>query len=173
MKKLPLRIDLAREKGPRECDGIRPCLAASRKMDFAGLDVGICAAAIGVVYNVERFIHPREEMIEQPQNQCRPAIFNQVRYPVEDALDPLHPAAHLVVFDITVGAGGLGDGLLELRKQRGVVCTGRGSGKLQFLQQQGIALGKAEHHLDEPFDALAAEMLADFGEATGSLLQSF
>ena len=110
-------------------------------------------------------------MTQQLQGYCRSAIFNQTLYPVEHALDPLRPVAHFAIFDKTAGAGGLGNGPLELRKQRRVVGKGRNRCKLQFLQQRRISLGNAEDHLDKPLDALGAEMLADIGEATGGLLQ--
>ncbi len=86
-------------------------------MDFAGLGVHASALAIGVVYVVERFIHPREEMIEQPQHQLRPTTFNQTRDPIEDALDPLCPGTRLAIFDEVARSGGLRDGLLELREE--------------------------------------------------------
>src|ERR1700686_1020271 len=55
-KKLPLRIYLAREQGPRKCDWIGLCPAASGEMDVAGLGVDVRASAIGVVNILEDLI---------------------------------------------------------------------------------------------------------------------
>src|SRR5467141_2123791 len=96
-------------------------------MDFAGPGVDARARAVGAVYTLECLIHPREKMLKQLQHQSSPAIVYQTRNPIEHALDPLHPATHLAVFDIIVGAGGFGDSLLELSKQRRIVRGGRDS----------------------------------------------
>src|SRR5258708_2911065 len=64
VKKLPVRIYLAREQGLSKRDRIGFCLTASYEMEFAGLGVRACCAAVRVVYIVKCFVHPREKMIE-------------------------------------------------------------------------------------------------------------